>query len=203
MKIRAAIPADTASTAALIALSMGGFGKAVLGLNDRPRLLRALEHFFIQRGNRFSHDCSSVAEKDGQVVGVLVAFPSAEMNARNLRMARQFPGAYALVEMVKIFWLSLPMLRLPEAMRGEFYTANLAVDPAWQGCGVGSALLGHAGQLAEENGLAMCSLNVDLDNPRAKALYERQGYQTTHTINTPAMRARCHSSGYEHMVKHL
>ena len=108
-----------------------------------------------------------------------------------------------MAEMLKIFWLSLPMLRLPEAFPGEFYTANLAVDPAWQGRGVGAALLKHAERLAKEKGLAVCSLNVDLDNPRAKALYERQGYQTTRTVHTPSMRARYHSGGYEHMVKHL
>ena len=202
-KIRPALPADAAATAPLIALSMAGFGEAVLGLNDRPRLLRALEHFFRLPGSRFSHDCSFMAEMDGQVVGVLVAFPYAEMNARNLRMAGQFPGAYALSEMVKIVWLSLPMLRLPEVQRGEFYTANLAVDPTWQGHGVGAALLNHAERLAADNGLAVCSLNVDLDNPRAKALYQRQGYQTTRTIATPALKASHHSRGYEHMVKHL
>ncbi len=197
------MPADAVSAAALIALSMGGFGEAVLGLNDRPRLLRGLEHFFRLHGSRFSHDCSSIAEMEGQVVGVLVAFPYAEMSARNSRMASQFHGAYTFTEIVKIIWLSLPMLSLPEAFTGEFYTANLAVDPAWQGRGVGAALLKHAEGLAADNGLLVCSLNVDLDNPRAKALYERQGYQTTRTVNTPAMRARYHSGGYEHMVKHL
>ena len=202
-KIRPALPADAAATAPLIALSMAGFGEAVLGLNDRPRLLRALEHFFRLPGSRFSHDCSSVAEMDGLVVGVLVAFPCAEMNGRNLRMARQFPGAYSFPEILKIIRLSLPMISLSEALPAEFYTANLAVDPAWQGRGVGVALLAHAERLAAEKGLAVCSLNVDLDNPRAKALYERQGYQTMRTINTPGMQARYHSGGYDHMVKHL
>ena len=202
-KIRPALPADAAAAASLIALSMGGFGEAVLGLNDRRRLLRALEHFFRLPGSRFSHDCSSVAEMDGLVVGVLVAFPCAEMNGRNLRMARQFPGAYSFPEILKIIRLSLPMISLSEALPAEFYTANLAVDPAWQGRGVGVALLAHAERLAEDNGLGMCSLNVDLDNPRAKTLYERQDYQTTRTIETPALQKSHHSRGYGHMVKRL
>ncbi len=203
MHIRPALPADAAAAAPLIALSMAGFGDAVLGLNDRQRQLRALEHFFRQPGSRFSHDCSQVAEVDGHIVGVLVAFPSAEMDPRNSRMARQFSGIYSFLEILKIVWLSLPVVSLPEAFPGEFYTANLAVDPGWQGRGIGAALLDRAEHLAGAASLDRCALNVDFHNPRAKALYERQGYRVTQSFPTPRLLARYHTAGFDHLIKPL
>ncbi len=201
MQIRPARPSDAEAAAPLIALSMGGFGEAVLGLNDPARQLRALRWFFAQTGSRFSHDCSAVAEQNGQIVGILVAYPAAESEARNNRLARQMRGVYSLLEILQIVWLSLPALRLPEVFPGEFYTANLAVDPAWQGHGIGSALLKHAERLAVKFGLETCSLNVDSQNPRARALYERQGYRLAQSFFTPHLQARYHSSGFDHLVK--
>ena len=203
MRIRPALPTDAAAAAPLIALSMAGFGDAVLGLNDRQRQLRALEHFFRQPASRFSYDCGQIAEMNGHVVGILLAFPSAEMDARNSRMARQFSGAYNFLEILKIIWLSLPVVSLPEAFPGEFYTANLAVDPGWQGRGIGAALLDCAERLAMDAGLSLCALNVDHHNPRAKALYERQGYRVTRSFPTPKMLARYHTAGFDHMQKPL
>ena len=53
---------------------------------------------------------------------------------------------------------------------------QLAVRPSWQSCGVGRTLVRLLEQRTRDRGLATAELSVELDNPRARALYERLGY---------------------------
>ncbi|HEY1485028.1 MAG TPA: GNAT family N-acetyltransferase [Micromonosporaceae bacterium] len=53
---------------------------------------------------------------------------------------------------------------------------HLEVWPPWQGRGIGTQLVHAAEDAARERGYDILVLLVGLDNPRAKALYERLGY---------------------------
>ncbi|GAA0578666.1 GNAT family N-acetyltransferase [Kribbella sandramycini] len=73
---------------------------------------------------------------------------------------------------------------LPVAIGGIDYVPHpgagslwqLAVHPALQSCGIGTALIGAAEQRIAARGLSRAELGVELSNPRARALYERLGY---------------------------
>lgn len=73
---------------------------------------------------------------------------------------------------------------LPVAIGGVDYAPvpeagtiwQLAVDPALQGVGIGTYLIGAAEERIRHRGLATAELAVEVDNPRARALYERLGY---------------------------
>ncbi len=54
---------------------------------------------------------------------------------------------------------------------------GLCVDPAARGLGIGSALLVAVEEEARTRGLRRVRLDVIDSNPRAKALYARQGYE--------------------------
>jgi ribosomal protein S18 acetylase RimI-like enzyme len=54
---------------------------------------------------------------------------------------------------------------------------QLAVRPSWQSCGIGTLLVRLLEQRTRRRGLATAELSVELDNPRARALYERLGYE--------------------------
>ncbi len=54
--------------------------------------------------------------------------------------------------------------------------ANIAITPAWQGQGIGTAIIAALETIARENGLAEVEIGVDVENGRALALYERLGY---------------------------
>lgn len=54
---------------------------------------------------------------------------------------------------------------------------GIAVDPAFRGLGLGTALLSAICERAEASGLCSVSLNVIDNNPRARALYERFGFE--------------------------
>lgn len=53
---------------------------------------------------------------------------------------------------------------------------SLRVFPAFQGMQVGSRLLEASEQMVAARGFAQVSLAVGIENPRARALYERLGY---------------------------
>lgn len=53
---------------------------------------------------------------------------------------------------------------------------QLAVLPALQGCGIGTRLIEELERRIVVRGLSRAELLVEVDNPRAKALYERLGY---------------------------
>ena len=55
----------------------------------------------------------------------------------------------------------------------------LQVEPARRGSGIGTALVGFGERLARERGASAVTIGVGLDNPRARALYQRLGYRPT------------------------
>ncbi len=77
-----------------------------------------------------------------------------------------------------------PPSNLPVAIGMIDYQANpgagtlsqLAVQAAWQSCGLGTILIHAAEQRILARGLDRAELGVEEDNPRARALYERLGY---------------------------
>jgi ribosomal protein S18 acetylase RimI-like enzyme len=53
---------------------------------------------------------------------------------------------------------------------------QLAVHPALQSCGIGTALVRAGEERIRARGLRRAELGVEVTNPRAQALYERLGY---------------------------
>jgi ribosomal protein S18 acetylase RimI-like enzyme len=63
---------------------------------------------------------------------------------------------------------------------GRGYVETLGVRPAWQGRGIGGALLRSAFAAFAERGLLDVDLGVDSENPTgAVGLYERAGMRAT------------------------
>ncbi len=54
--------------------------------------------------------------------------------------------------------------------------ANIAIASAWQGQGIGSAMIAALEAIARENGLTEVEIGVDVENGRALALYKRLGF---------------------------
>ncbi|NLN07429.1 MAG: ribosomal protein S18-alanine N-acetyltransferase [Firmicutes bacterium] len=58
----------------------------------------------------------------------------------------------------------------------EAHVTNLAVSPAWQGKGIGKALLAHLIKEAAGKGASRMTLEVRVSNLRAQALYQKFGF---------------------------
>lgn len=71
---------------------------------------------------------------------------------------------------------------------GELVMDGIAVDPAGRGKGVGSLLLTEIAAVAAEHGCSRVRLDVIDVNPRARALYERHGFDAVRTERTPYLK---------------
>jgi ribosomal protein S18 acetylase RimI-like enzyme len=61
---------------------------------------------------------------------------------------------------------------------------SIAVNPAYQGLGIGKKLLARATQQAEDNGFALMTLFVNRDNEQAIRFYERCGWSRSNYNGT-------------------
>jgi ribosomal protein S18 acetylase RimI-like enzyme len=66
--------------------------------------------------------------------------------------------------------------------KDELYISLLAVDPAYQGRGIGQALLGAAEAEARAAGAAGILLHTAANNVRARKAYTRAGYEVVCTV---------------------
>lgn len=84
---------------------------------------------------------------------------------------------------------------------GELLMDGLAVDASMRGRGVGSALLEAVCNYAQERGFSAVRLDVVDTNPRARQLYERQGFVPTETHQLPFLRNLLGFGAYTTMIK--
>jgi ribosomal protein S18 acetylase RimI-like enzyme len=177
--IRPARPDDAPLAAAVFRLSLDHLADYLFGADGRATEV-ALMRLFSQDAGRFGYSPSFVAELNHQPLGMLVAFPGADVNRLNLSIAKHLPralgwGTFGFVAR------GLTLAGGIEAEADEYYVSNLGVLPAAQGRGLGKRLLLHADGQARALGLAKCSLLVAPHNKMALRLYKRQGYEIVFT----------------------
>ena len=98
----------------------------------------------------------------------------------------------------------LNLLLLTEGSKAdEFVVDSLAVDPAYRGMGIGTALLQKAEARARSMGKHTMSLGVVGENAGAIRLYERQGYRRTHTWDGYLVRLATGSAEVHRMEKRV
>lgn len=198
--IRPATPNDVELAANLLYLSMGELAEYLFG-GVRMPVNKILKGLFLSKNNRFSWTTADVAAWDGEPVGVLFSFPGYEFNRRELTIGAALLKLCGL-DVLRLIPRALSIANGVETYRDEYYLANMAIFPKFQGRGIGSSLLKHAEGKAQAAALTKCSLIVDTENPNAKRLYERTGYQVDFTKTYPGPAEDAHA-GYHRMVKQL
>ena len=99
--------------------------------------------------------------------------------------------------------LNLLLLTDGAGKADEFVVDSLAVDPAYRGRGVGTALLQKAEERARSMGKRTMSLGVVGENEGAIRLYERQGYRRTYTWDGYLVRLATGSAEVHRMEKRV
>lgn len=181
--LRPARKEDAAQVIPLLYQAIDDIAYALAGEGDHEEAMQILQQFFVQEDNRISYRNVTVMEQDGQVAGILVAYDGGEADRLDRpileRPGRSTDEKYALVK---------------ETRPGEYYLDTLSVSEAYQGQGIGKALMAAFEQQGRELGHSQVSLIVERDNGRALTLYERQGY-----IKDEVIVIAGHE--YNHMVK--
>ncbi|WP_322904662.1 GNAT family N-acetyltransferase [Paenibacillus campi] len=165
--MRKATPEDAAAVIPLISSAIGEIGYVLTGTQQQSAMLEALESFFRQKGNRLSHDHVYVLERNGEIAGFALAYHGQEIEALDAPLKQHLRQRGLSGDNI-----------IPEAKADEYYLDSVAVHPAFQGQGVGTLLIREFEQKALQLGHHKVLLIVDVDNIRAKALYERLGYKS-------------------------
>ena len=120
------------------------------------------ERRYAREGTVFSYRNCTVAERNGEVIGMVVAFP-----------IEPDPDLSDPDEEVN------PVLKLYSELErpGSFYICGMALFPEYRGEGLGTGMLELARQQAYERGLEEISLIAFEQNAEAKRLYERHGFR--------------------------
>jgi ribosomal protein S18 acetylase RimI-like enzyme len=192
---------DAELAARLIAATMGLFCDATFGLGDHQRALRVIQAFYLIPDNRFSQRLCTIAEWDAQPAGLLLAIPGKDLPALMAPMARQLWQVYPWYNALRFIWRIVPLIFDKEANKDELLISNLAVEPKFQGKGIGRSLLVLAEKKAREARLPKCALEVDLGNSNARQLYVSQGYHVVSTHHTAWFEKNLKSAGFERMSK--
>ena len=188
--IRPAVPADVRVAGHLLYMTLGPVTDYLFG-NGRPnRAEEVLGQLYTLPRNRFSYQHADVAQVGGQVAGLLLSYPGALAMQLDLQTARPLLARCSLGGIMRFLAKAWPLPMIRETEREQYYVSHLAVLPAYQGQGLGRRLLAHAESRARVAGLGQCSLTVGIDNERAYSLYEKVGYRSVQTIETPRLSRR-------------
>jgi ribosomal protein S18 acetylase RimI-like enzyme len=158
------------------------------------RAIPCLTELVRRSQNRFSHQYVRIAEVNHQIIGIAVLVPADQLN--------QNADYLDVLNPSQRFWLSLlQRLILNQVLQhdfptGSFYIGNLAVMTEYRNQGIGRQLLLNC--IAEvgnaSNITAPLYISVDVNNGRAKKLYESLGFQivTTKAIGLFGIRVGSH-----------
>lgn len=201
--IRPATKDDSVIAAAFLAETNGEFGVEVLGLGKPELQLSAFRQWFADSGNRFSYQCSTIAEKEGITAGLLLAFSGSQLTRLELGCGKRIFHIYGLIGAFKMMWLNKSLAGNKEAEKDEYLIAHLAVDKSFRRQGIAQALIEKAGQDARSLGLNKLVLEVEIGNDNAIALYRKAGFELVNTVYFNAKSDRFKSPGFYKMLKLL
>ena len=165
LTIRAATKADASEVAVLV--NIATHGGMLAGWQHDERAEAAYDPLDVGRLDMLDETDglnwrnASMAESDGEIVGMLLGYPQPEQMPAFPDDLEDF-----LVPIVELEWLTAE----------TWFISMLGVHLAWRSHGVGSRLLALAEAKRAETQRRGLSLIVEDRNEGARALYERMGY---------------------------
>ena len=146
---------------------------------------------------------ATLAEADGQIVGVLIAGAAVESTRVTLSLIWL---AIKTLGPIKV-WRFRPRMAArsrvqPALPAGAFHVGELDVDSRYRNRGIGGTLLDRAETEAINGGYRRMSLTTTTSNP-ARHLYERHGFRVVETRTDPVYERYTGIQGRVLMVKDL
>ena len=170
--IRPARPEDIPDLAALLLAGTDGIVESLYeGLVPGKTTAEILARRFLREGTTgaLAHCWSAVQNERAQarVLGQMQAFPI-DLQEQNTPDPLIPEERYVVAE---------PFDVLDAAVPGSFYINVISVYPEYQGQGLGKRFLALAEAQTRRHGLTTLSLACFEENPRALALYRREGFE--------------------------
>jgi ribosomal protein S18 acetylase RimI-like enzyme len=152
-------------------------------VGDRSTALRALEACYRSERTEFAHRFGLLAEADGGVAGVVIAFPGRLYQSLKLGTGVTLARAAGARHAAEVVQRERVLSRLlPGVDRRFLYVSTLAVAPEHRRRGIATALMQRVLAGAERIGLGV-ALDTAIGEP-PQHLYEKLGFRVASTRET-------------------
>lgn len=186
MILRPAKKTDAHEAARLIHFAIKDIAEKLTGEKKETIIQQELAELFTLEQNRLSYQNASVMIADGKLAGMFIAYSGDDAEMLDSLILDR------VIKKTGETDISFDK----EADKSDYYLDTLSVHPDFQRRGIGSLLLQYFEKIAIQRGFNTISLNVAQDNPKAKELYVKLGYQKKKAITINDHR-------YDYMVKNL
>ena len=158
---------------------------SLTGENEEHKILKTLENYIQMDVCRLSYNNIYTYEVNNKNVAILLAYNSNDVEKLDKPMIEHLKTKNIFLESFD-----------KECFEDEFYIDTVSVLEDYQGQGIAKELFAFAQQKAREQGFKKLSLLVDLENKKAKALYEKLGFLDNTTLEVS-------KTQFSHMIKEL
>lgn len=167
MIIRKAKAEDSSVIAIHLMLAMSTIVYRFIGEDSEEKATQFLESLIRKEATQYSYENCWVVENEEGVVGVATVYDGAKLQQLRAPVAK----------MVKSMF-HREFNPEDETQAGEFYIDCIGVHPDWQGKGIGSKILQFLIDEYVSKRNKTLGLLVDKDNPNAKRLYLKLGFES-------------------------
>jgi ribosomal protein S18 acetylase RimI-like enzyme len=166
MLIRKATPKDSSVIATYLMLAMEDIVYQFIGENSREKAIQFLERLTSKKNTQYSYENCWIAELENEIAGVAVVYEGAKLLELREPVAKEIKSMFGR-----------DFNPEDETQEGEFYIDCMAVSPHQQGKGIGSKLFDFLIDEYVYKQNETLGLLVDKDNPSAKKLYLKLGFE--------------------------
>lgn len=166
MQIRKGKVEENEAIAKHLLLAMEDIAYLFIGDRNYDKALHFMKTLVGQQGNQYSYDNNWVVLEDDEIVATALVYPGDALAALRAPVAHLLKTEYQVAFNPE-----------DETQAGEYYIDCIGVSPSQQGKGIGSQVLQFLiANYVEQEGKVL-GLLVDEDNPKAKRLYDRLGFE--------------------------
>ncbi|WP_110114780.1 GNAT family N-acetyltransferase [Bacillus sp. CGMCC 1.16541] len=166
MTIRKAKKEEATIIASLLYDVLGDIARSHAAEKTRLETCQVFERYIQSEENRYSYRNIIVKEIEGRIAGMMVTYGGKEQ----MKLDRP------IIENVRSKTKKKEWTTDLEATPDDLYVDSICVASSFRGRGIGTELLKEAEKLAQEQNLRV-SLNVEVGNDKAEALYTRMGFR--------------------------
>lgn len=124
----------------------------------------------------FSHKNILVFKKDSHLINGILLFYNPKLIDKK-RENDAYSREFSIIELLKLWVKSIILKSINDKSEMDgIYIQNISVDALARGEGIGTKLMNFVNEFALQNGYSSLWLDVAYNNPKAKKLYEREGF---------------------------
>lgn len=181
--IKQASKTNSSTISTLILDAIHNIANTLTGENEKSKILETLDFYIKMQTNRLSYKNIWIYEKEKQLAGLIIAYNSNDVKKLDAPIIDHLASK-------NIFITSFDK----ECFEDEFYIDTVSVFEEFRGEGIAKELFIFIENKAKSLGFKKVSLLVDLENPKALALYEKIGFKKNSILKVS-------NHDYHHMIK--